>query len=212
MALIKCTECGRDISDTSDKCIHCGCPIEKKKIYNNKKFKVVLISAVILLVLIGGVIFVKQSGIFSLPHTIKNTQLMRLMEYSNPSDIKDELGDDYEHRVWDSLDSTSDEYEDIVVDGKEYAQVELSYESNGDFERIYMDSDSIWTEEEYKILVKDFIEQFGNEYDYEEDEYNGKEIFDYTWKMSLDRRISLSIHQSSDDEELYWVRINSFHN
>ena len=64
MALIKCTECGRDISDTSDKCIHCGCPIEKKKIYNNKKFKVVLISAVILLVLIGGVIFVKQSGIF----------------------------------------------------------------------------------------------------------------------------------------------------
>ena len=171
-----------------------------------------MISAVILLVLIGGVIFVKQSGIFSLPHTIKNTQLMRLMEYSNPSDIKDELGDDYEHRVWDSLDSTSDEYEDIVVDGKEYAQVELSYESNGDFERIYMDSDSIWTEEEYKILVKDFIEQFGNEYDYEEDEYNGKEIFDYTWKMSLDRRISLSIHQSSDDEELYWVRINSFHN
>ena len=38
MALIKCAECGRDISDTSDKCIHCGCPIEKKKVYNNKKF------------------------------------------------------------------------------------------------------------------------------------------------------------------------------
>ena len=27
MALIKCRECGREISDTSDKCIHCGCPL-----------------------------------------------------------------------------------------------------------------------------------------------------------------------------------------
>lgn len=32
MALIKCSECGKEISDTASKCIHCGCPIEKKKI------------------------------------------------------------------------------------------------------------------------------------------------------------------------------------
>ena len=75
-----------------------------------------------------------------------------------------------------------------------------------------MDSDSIWTEEEYKILIKDFIEQFGSDYDYEEDEYNGNVIYDYSWEMSLERRISLSIHQSSDDKDMYWVRINSFHN
>lgn len=29
MALIKCPECGREISDRSDKCIHCGYPIVK---------------------------------------------------------------------------------------------------------------------------------------------------------------------------------------
>jgi len=29
MALIKCSECGKEISDTCDSCIHCGCPIEK---------------------------------------------------------------------------------------------------------------------------------------------------------------------------------------
>ena len=29
MALIKCKECGKEISDTADVCIHCGSPIEK---------------------------------------------------------------------------------------------------------------------------------------------------------------------------------------
>lgn len=32
MALIKCSECGKDVSDTAKSCIHCGCPIEKKVI------------------------------------------------------------------------------------------------------------------------------------------------------------------------------------
>lgn len=27
MALIKCPECGKEISDKAEKCIHCGCPI-----------------------------------------------------------------------------------------------------------------------------------------------------------------------------------------
>lgn len=28
MALIKCTECGKEISDKAEKCIHCGYPIK----------------------------------------------------------------------------------------------------------------------------------------------------------------------------------------
>lgn len=31
MALIKCKECGKEISDKATACIHCGCPIEKEK-------------------------------------------------------------------------------------------------------------------------------------------------------------------------------------
>ena len=31
MALIKCEECGKQISDRSKACIHCGCPLEKKE-------------------------------------------------------------------------------------------------------------------------------------------------------------------------------------
>ena len=29
MALIKCPECGKDISDKADKCINCGCPVSE---------------------------------------------------------------------------------------------------------------------------------------------------------------------------------------
>lgn len=28
MALIQCRECGRDVSDKAEKCIHCGCPLD----------------------------------------------------------------------------------------------------------------------------------------------------------------------------------------
>ena len=30
MALIKCNECGKEISDKATICIHCGCPVELK--------------------------------------------------------------------------------------------------------------------------------------------------------------------------------------
>jgi len=32
MALIKCNECGKEISDKASVCINCGCPIDKKEI------------------------------------------------------------------------------------------------------------------------------------------------------------------------------------
>ena len=218
MALTKCSECGKDISDTSEKCIHCGCPIERKRIRINKKFIIAVISFVVLLFVVVGVLLSQgmerysSSKISTLLHTTQNTQLMRLIDYTSPTQIKEDLGDYYGHRVWESLDSTSDEYEDIIIDGKEYAKVEISYESNGDYERIYLDSNSVWTEKEIDILVKDFIKQYGNEYNYKEDEYNGGAVFAYSWKMSLNRRISLSIHQDKDDNNMFWVRINSFHN
>lgn len=33
MALIDCPECGKKISDQSDKCIHCGFPLKLQKKY-----------------------------------------------------------------------------------------------------------------------------------------------------------------------------------
>lgn len=59
MALIKCSECGQDISDKATSCIHCGSPIEKhkKKVRiakknNNKRGLVIFTSITMLVILI----------------------------------------------------------------------------------------------------------------------------------------------------------------
>ena len=57
MALIKCSECGKEISDKSKKCIHCGCPLneKKKKSKKNKNskniYKYIIISVCAVLVI-----------------------------------------------------------------------------------------------------------------------------------------------------------------
>ena len=65
---------------------------------------------------------------------------------------------------------------------------------------------------DYKSLVADLIKQYGDEYEYNEDEYNGKPIYEYTWMMSFPRRVSCSIHADKTEEGKHWVIINSFHN
>ncbi len=43
MALIKCPECGKEISDKSSQCIHCGYPLDELKTNNtNQLYKIVL--------------------------------------------------------------------------------------------------------------------------------------------------------------------------
>ena len=41
MALIKCSECGREISDKAAACIHCGCPVSESKTTTFGGFKVI---------------------------------------------------------------------------------------------------------------------------------------------------------------------------
>lgn len=40
MALIKCIDCGREISDKATACPHCGCPIENRKVSGIVKIKI----------------------------------------------------------------------------------------------------------------------------------------------------------------------------
>ena len=85
MALIKCSECGKQVSDKADACPHCGCPMDKKnfcsecgkEIKENDKVcpncgcpleanktktiaKVWLIVCIIILFLISGLCFIAQ--------------------------------------------------------------------------------------------------------------------------------------------------------
>lgn len=60
MALIKCPECGREISDKAGKCPHCGCPLQKqedkvivpKNVFFKKNKWIIL--AIALIIVIGG--------------------------------------------------------------------------------------------------------------------------------------------------------------
>lgn len=55
MALIKCPECGKEISDTVTQCPHCGFQIKQEKTIN-KKLIIIPIIAVLLLIAIIGII------------------------------------------------------------------------------------------------------------------------------------------------------------
>lgn len=48
MSLVKCSECGLEISDKSKNCVHCGCPVKREevKIITNKNLFLFIISAV----------------------------------------------------------------------------------------------------------------------------------------------------------------------
>ena len=39
MALIKCKECGREISDKATACIHCGCPVNSSQVPSEEQYK-----------------------------------------------------------------------------------------------------------------------------------------------------------------------------
>ena len=40
MSLIRCPECGKEISDKSKQCVHCGYPLEEQKnLYNHREIE-----------------------------------------------------------------------------------------------------------------------------------------------------------------------------
>lgn len=49
MALIKCSECGKDVSDRAKICPNCGCPVEKFP--DEKRFPLLTLAALSLLML-----------------------------------------------------------------------------------------------------------------------------------------------------------------
>ncbi len=54
MALIKCPECGKEVSEKAEKCVNCGNPLKKRKIKEGKKIKkiwVIVVSVVLALLL-----------------------------------------------------------------------------------------------------------------------------------------------------------------
>ena len=80
MALIKCKECGRKISNKAKKCPHCGVTlIEKEK--TNKNLKIILIAT--LIIIIVGVMSFLYSKILQLKKDLIILRKMKIIRLSS---------------------------------------------------------------------------------------------------------------------------------
>ena len=52
MAMIKCPECGNEISDKAKACPICGCPIKTEKLKRNLPKKVIAIMSVVIIIVL----------------------------------------------------------------------------------------------------------------------------------------------------------------
>lgn len=91
MAIIKCSECGKEISDKAKKCIHCGYKIKRNN-KNNKAIKIVIILVILLVIaLVGMGIYVK---VVVPANRYKNAEeLLNNEKYTEARVIFEELGD-----------------------------------------------------------------------------------------------------------------------
>lgn len=63
MALIKCPECGKEVSDSAVMCPNCGCPInqKKKKKLSKKSIAALVIIFLVMIIIVGGIAFFKNN-------------------------------------------------------------------------------------------------------------------------------------------------------
>lgn len=94
MSLIKCKECGKEISDKAESCVNCGCPISKKKSDNNIRnnylsiFIYVVLTSLILLVIFSNSIpsiVTRYSGNYSFKEFIEwiNSSYLKRFEVTD---------------------------------------------------------------------------------------------------------------------------------
>lgn len=98
MALIKCSECGKEISDKAAACVHCGCPVS---VSDPKSSEPIDFQKTFGKIFNDSSRFVKERGITvdfnatvndteneSTPHSIFIKELGRTIEFSVPNNIK----------------------------------------------------------------------------------------------------------------------------
>lgn len=80
MALIKCPECGKEISDQSKTCIHCGFPLERKKSKENTtKITIIVVALLVLLAIIAGLLLLFFSSNKNVETSIKKEVQLEML-------------------------------------------------------------------------------------------------------------------------------------
>lgn len=163
MALIKCPECGREISDQAEVCIGCGCPINQKKSNNEKtagkRTLVVVVGLLVACVALGGFIVVarfnkssntspaskateivqddldKEIDVESIFYNEELNQCLVSYSLNNVQDVALVNIEDQSVLYWNEYDEVSELMEDSTGDEeKKYAEMVIEY---GDFIMIH---------------------------------------------------------------------------
>ena len=92
MALIKCEECGKEISDTAKVCVNCGVKTEIAKLKSKKLKKISIIALVIILVISGIIVIYNNNDLVK----SKNKAISLLKKYKNDQIDTPKLVDELE--------------------------------------------------------------------------------------------------------------------
>ena len=128
MALVKCKECGKEVSDKAESCPNCGCPISKKKIKDNiQKVKVVkekkvkkklakwLIVVVSILILGGISAFliireVHKSDVNRYKANLSDINSTMLVGAARAESVASLIREVWYNTIWEESDSKTDKY------------------------------------------------------------------------------------------------------
>lgn len=131
MALIKCPECGREISDKASSCPNCGCPIQKKiKIEHNilkkglkKKIKyrirpryVIYILISMILLAVGTVIIIKNNAYNNAIKEFETENYLEAYDYFKNSDYRQSPA---------YLQKTLEKYSNYLMNNDKFLEAEL---------------------------------------------------------------------------------------
>ena len=131
MTLINCRECGKKISDTSKRCIHCGAKIKKEKIKKEKNKEVSKNKKKLILIILGIILIIGTiiTIYFLLNNNVEQTNLRDdtksqveiITDYinirENPNVSSDVLGKVYQGEIYTILSENNDsEYKWIEIE------------------------------------------------------------------------------------------------
>lgn len=191
MALISCPECGKEISNKSKHCVHCGYKLSKKITKKQKIFIIVL--SVLLLITFT---FTIKKVFFS--QTESSDILEQLLKSKHPEDIKNLFGENYETTNYDNeISSKVESYENFKINDLDCNLLTLHYE--GDTYTAYNCSIFNLDIQHLNFIKRKMIGIFGNNYNFNSEDDD--EI--YYWDLPTNETISLSILDYSDAEPYY---------
>lgn len=162
MAIIKCPDCGKEISSNAEKCIHCGCPIVKvdtamKDINTKKKksplFKILIIGLVVLVAIFGFKAF--QSIMYQ--QNLNTICYEIIQSAANTETCCNQIHDVWYNTIFEVSDESTDKY--TMKNGKFNADFNDSLSALYDDENFINDVSDIKYEQEH---ILDLMKKLNN--------------------------------------------------